>query len=320
MEVLREHHIFDCRQVRNQMELLKDESHFLSAKPRQISLGKLAESLTVNNNLALRGGIQAAQNIEQRRFAGAGWPHHRHPLAPLDRERDIVQRVDGRPILLRQSLNVDKRQSVILLRDYNSQSPGGIRQASFNTTAGWMRRTTRTGKSVAMTARMMVDRHTTGNTHQLGASATSNNRNAISRANSAPTKKPAKPPINPSATPSLTKSSITARLLAPSAFITAISLRRSRTMAVIVEATHKAMMVRIRAVSASIKRLTVPRTFASEYTICRTGRASICGNNFASWQTTLSMALTSPGTRNSIALTFPSNPAICCKTGSETKT
>ena len=67
------------------------------------------------------------------------------------------------------------------------------------------------------------------------------------RANSLPNKKPAAPPTNPSAAPSARNSRIRVWLLAPSAFITAMSFLRSSAMAVIVAATASAMMTRISA-------------------------------------------------------------------------
>lgn len=52
------------------MELLKDESHLFGAVPVQFLRSQTDDALAVDPNNSLRGTVQAAQDVQQRRLAG----------------------------------------------------------------------------------------------------------------------------------------------------------------------------------------------------------------------------------------------------------
>ena len=97
VEVLRQHHVLERRQVGDQVELLEDEADLLGAEAVQLGVGERGHVLAFEIDLARGGAVQAADQIHQRGLPRARGTHHRQPLAGLDVQRDIVERADDGP-------------------------------------------------------------------------------------------------------------------------------------------------------------------------------------------------------------------------------
>jgi hypothetical protein len=98
VEILRQHDVLERSQIGNQVELLEDEADFFGANAVEIGGGEIGDVLFVEPDFARGGAVEAADEVHQRRFAGAGGTHHGEPLAGLDVQRDIVERADHPPI------------------------------------------------------------------------------------------------------------------------------------------------------------------------------------------------------------------------------
>ena len=94
VEVLRQHNVFERREIGNQVELLKDKADFLSPKAGEFVGREAQYLLAIEHDAARRGSVEAAEDIEQRALARAGRAHHGDPLAFLHGEGDLVQRVE----------------------------------------------------------------------------------------------------------------------------------------------------------------------------------------------------------------------------------
>ena len=83
------------------MKLLKDESNFFRAHAIQVRGRDSSDILPVEPDLARGRPVEAADQIDQRRFTRARRPHDRQPLALSNVQRDVVERVDGRVVFAR---------------------------------------------------------------------------------------------------------------------------------------------------------------------------------------------------------------------------
>ncbi len=63
------------------MKLLEYEADFFRAIAHQLAFAELREIDAVNNHMSRCEGVEAAKNIDQRGFAGAGRAHQRDPFA-----------------------------------------------------------------------------------------------------------------------------------------------------------------------------------------------------------------------------------------------
>jgi len=72
MEILGEHDVFERREIRHEMELLEDEADFFRAVANEIGFAEARDVMAVHGDAAGRGGVEAAKNIDERGFAGAG--------------------------------------------------------------------------------------------------------------------------------------------------------------------------------------------------------------------------------------------------------
>src|SRR4029077_710706 len=72
------------------MKLLKDKADFFSAVTNQIAFVELREIDAIDDDAAGSQRVQAAKNIDQRGFAGAGRPHERDPFAGCDVKTESV--------------------------------------------------------------------------------------------------------------------------------------------------------------------------------------------------------------------------------------
>jgi hypothetical protein len=68
VEVLRQHHVFDGGEKWDEMKLLKDESDFLGAHAIQVRGRNAGDVLAVEPDFAGAGTVEAADQIDQRRF------------------------------------------------------------------------------------------------------------------------------------------------------------------------------------------------------------------------------------------------------------
>ena len=66
VQVLRQHHIFNRREVGNQVELLKNESDFFRAYTVQVARGDAGHILVVNPDFTGCRTIKAADQIHKR--------------------------------------------------------------------------------------------------------------------------------------------------------------------------------------------------------------------------------------------------------------
>ena len=80
----RQLHVVQRRRARQQVEGLKDEPDLLVANARQFIVGHVADEVPVDVILPAGRRIEAAGQVHQGRFAGAGRTHDGHVFAPLD--------------------------------------------------------------------------------------------------------------------------------------------------------------------------------------------------------------------------------------------
>ena len=81
---------------RDQVERLEDEAGPVATQARRIVVGQLADDLALEDDLAGRRPVEAAEDLEQGRLARARRAHQGDELAGLDRERDATQCLDDR--------------------------------------------------------------------------------------------------------------------------------------------------------------------------------------------------------------------------------
>ena len=94
VEVLCEHDVFDGVEVGNQMKLLKDETDFLGARAIEFAAGDCGDIHIVEPDFAGGWAIEAANQIDECRLAGAGRAHDRDPFPGSDFQRKIVERAN----------------------------------------------------------------------------------------------------------------------------------------------------------------------------------------------------------------------------------
>ena len=94
VEVLRQHDILDRGEIRNHVELLKDEANRLRTHAIQIRRTQAGDVLSIEPDLAAARAVEASNEIDHRTLAAARRPHHRHPLAGRNRQRDVVKSFD----------------------------------------------------------------------------------------------------------------------------------------------------------------------------------------------------------------------------------
>jgi hypothetical protein len=87
----RQHHVLDRRHLRQQLEGLEDEAEVLGTPPGASILVPGEKIILVHGQPAAARQIQARQQAEQGRLAGAGRPGDGNRLALLDRERHRIE-------------------------------------------------------------------------------------------------------------------------------------------------------------------------------------------------------------------------------------
>ena len=111
MKILRQHHVFERAEIRDEMELLEHESDFFRAIAHQLRFGELREVGAVDDDTPRSERVQAAENVDQCGFAGTGRSHQCDPFAGIDVEAERIDRAE-RAVLLRQRFELDLRRHV----------------------------------------------------------------------------------------------------------------------------------------------------------------------------------------------------------------
>jgi len=93
-QMQRNGNILDRSEGRKEIEKLKNEADLIAAQTSELVVREAAEPRAVHFNLAGRRRIQAADEIQQRRLAGARGPDDGGHLAARNFEVDIVERRD----------------------------------------------------------------------------------------------------------------------------------------------------------------------------------------------------------------------------------
>jgi len=92
VKILCEHYIFERGEIRHEMKLLKNKPDFLSAKSRQAGLVEPRKIGAVDDRAARSWRIQAAEDVDQRRLAGARRTHDGDPFPRIHAERHAIER------------------------------------------------------------------------------------------------------------------------------------------------------------------------------------------------------------------------------------
>src|SRR5271166_370781 len=91
VEVLGQHYVFEGREIGDQVELLEHETNLLGSHSIQFVRRDVGDIFSVEPNLAGGWTIEAADQINQCRLAGAGRAHDRDPLSRIDVQAEIVE-------------------------------------------------------------------------------------------------------------------------------------------------------------------------------------------------------------------------------------
>src|ERR1700728_561231 len=256
VKILRQHHVFERRQVGDQVKLLKDEPDLLCAESRQPAFIQPRHVHAVHERAPRCRRVEPAENVDQRRLARTRRPHDRDPLAGLHVKGNAIQRAHAAKFLA-QIFDLDQR------RHY---SPRRI-------TAGFTFPSLCNGSAPAI-ATTTINTIVSGKISHRGAIDVPKTRRPIHPASAIPATQPITPPAAPS-TPSSARNNPTMRaIVPPSAFINPTSARRSVASAAIVASTHSAVSARISTIIESISNLVRPSRFPSASVTARTGRTS----------------------------------------------
>ena len=82
------------RQHRQQVVGLKDVRHVFTAPAGEFARAEFGEILATDDDIPGGRRVEPAQQIQKRGLAGSGRPHQRDEIARVDRQTEVVQRVD----------------------------------------------------------------------------------------------------------------------------------------------------------------------------------------------------------------------------------
>ena len=105
--------VFDGGEAGDQVVELEDEADVLAAVGGQRAFVGLRQIGVAIEDAAARRDVEAADDVEERRLAGAGWPEQHDELSLVERERHLSQRVDlhlAHAVDLREVANVKQRR------------------------------------------------------------------------------------------------------------------------------------------------------------------------------------------------------------------
>src|SRR5437660_1245323 len=175
--------------------------------------------------------IQAAQNVDQRGFPGAGGAHERNPVAHVHIEAHAVKRAQ-RAVLLDQVFD-----DHLFRRGSGRRCHEGTHASPLKTEAGRMLASRRSGNALRI-ATITVNTTATGYTISCGRAATPKTALPKPMERKIPAAAPIIPPASPSNAASAKKSRSTRRIEPPIAFIKPTSIFRSIATLVIAAITH----------------------------------------------------------------------------------
>ncbi len=92
------HHVFQCRELRQQMVKLEDEPQAPVAQLVAVLLAQRIVRPAVQDDLARGRRVERAQQVQQRALARPARPDDRHGLAAMHPEVDVIQHLDERPV------------------------------------------------------------------------------------------------------------------------------------------------------------------------------------------------------------------------------
>ena len=97
----RQHDVFQHGAVRQEMKRLKHEADPLAAEAGALFVRELGGLDSIQDIAAAGGTVEAADDVQQGRFPGAGRAGNRQPVAAIERQINIDQRVNRRlaPVL-----------------------------------------------------------------------------------------------------------------------------------------------------------------------------------------------------------------------------
>src|SRR5262245_23280693 len=109
----RQHHVLQGGEIPHEMVKLEDEADFAVAEGRDLPLRTREHIDAVEEELPARGGVEAAEEVEQRALADARLPDDRDPLACGDLEIEPAQNLDHRrtvDVVLHQAPRLHQRR------------------------------------------------------------------------------------------------------------------------------------------------------------------------------------------------------------------
>src|SRR5262249_28507385 len=286
VKVLRQHYVFERREIGDEMKLLEDEADLFRTKTVQLGRRHFRDIATVDPDFPAGRLVETPDQVHQRGLPRAGRPHDGQPLAGRHGEGDIVKRAYLQIAL------VHARDVLHLNRHY---SPRRI-------PAGWIRCSMRSGAVEASRASIALPSSTGNRRPPCGRMAASKFALPIQKAVPLPTTNPAAAPASASRAASAAKSKFTVLLDAPRAFITAKSLRRSRTELVNVTIMHSRIRVTITVDAARTTARVLSTTAVCVCVIWRMGLTSKTGREERSALIAASISWGRPSTRTSAVL------------------
>ncbi|KAG1077423.1 hypothetical protein G6F40_017084 [Rhizopus arrhizus] len=88
----RQHHVFERASIEQQVGVLQDDAHG-AAQIRPGARGQLVQPLAVDLDGSPAGGLQPADQLEQRGLTGAGRPRYENEFSRADAEVDVGQNI-----------------------------------------------------------------------------------------------------------------------------------------------------------------------------------------------------------------------------------
>jgi hypothetical protein len=128
----RQEDVLDRGQRRDEVELLEDEADPLAPDRRQVAVGCADHVPPVDGQGPVGRSQQAAEEVEQRRLAGARPAHDRHELPRLHVEVDAIHRPHLRgtaPVDLGEATSLEDRHAAHVLRSAVTGSRRAARSA-----------------------------------------------------------------------------------------------------------------------------------------------------------------------------------------------
>ena len=91
-----QHHVFQHATVGQQVERLKDKANATTAHTGALPIGQRGDVDAIDQVPARTGLIQATDDVEQGGFARARWPGDGQPVAAMQFQVNVNQRIDRR--------------------------------------------------------------------------------------------------------------------------------------------------------------------------------------------------------------------------------